>query len=57
LDEGLQSERWDTSRIDLVCDITAIPATNACFDAILCSEVLEDVPEPTYALDEFTPFA
>ena len=29
LDEGLQSERWDTSRIDLVCDITAIPATDA----------------------------
>lgn len=50
---GLHSDGWDTSRIDLISDITAIPAPDGSFDVILCSEVLEHVPEPTHALDEF----
>jgi ubiquinone/menaquinone biosynthesis C-methylase UbiE len=53
LKEGLQTGTWDNSKIDLVSDITKIPAPDASFDAILCSEVLEHVPEPTHALTEF----
>jgi ubiquinone/menaquinone biosynthesis C-methylase UbiE len=45
---------WNTSLIDLISDITEIPVPDASFDDVLCSEVLEHVPEPTHALDEFT---
>jgi SAM-dependent methyltransferase len=53
---GLQTETWDhqTNVPDLVCDITAIPEANGSFDAILCTEVLEHVPNPVEALCEFS---
>jgi SAM-dependent methyltransferase len=51
-DEGLQPGAWDTSRVDLVCDITEIPVPDRSFDAVLCTEVLEHVPRPHEALEE-----
>lgn len=51
--QGLQTGIWDTSKIDLVCDIVNIPEPNASFDVILCSEVFEHLPDALKALDEF----
>lgn len=38
--------------IDYISDITAIPVSDAFFDVVLCTEVLEHVPNPDAALRE-----
>lgn len=50
--KGLQRSTWDTSQIDIVCDIEDIPEESESFDVILCSEVLEHLPNPVSALNE-----
>jgi len=40
-------------RIDYVCDAASIPVDAGSFDAILCAEVLEHVPEPIKVVREF----
>lgn len=38
--------------IDYVCDATAIPVADGSFDAVLCTEMLEHVPEPVRVVRE-----
>lgn len=51
---GLQTESWDQSKLDVISDITSIPEPDASFDAIMCIEVFEHIPEPVKAVEEFS---
>jgi glycosyltransferase involved in cell wall biosynthesis/SAM-dependent methyltransferase len=48
-----QSLHGDASDFDVLASAEAIPIANASLDAILCTQVLEHLPEPADALAEF----
>jgi len=50
---GLQCGTWKTSGYDLMCDILDIPDSCAS-DVVLCTEVLEHVPDPVRALERMS---
>ena len=52
--EGLHTKTWDNSKLDIISDIINIPVQSKSFDAIMCIEVFEHLPEPAKAVREFS---
>lgn len=52
--EGLQRQKFDNSKLDIKSDIASIPVDDKSFDAIMCIEVFEHIPEPINAIKEFS---
>lgn len=52
--KGIQKNRFSYGSLDIVCDITSIPEPDTSFDAIMCIEVFEHLPNPPLALKEFS---
>lgn len=51
--EGLQTNGWDNTKLDIVSDITNIPVGDSSFDVVMCTEVFEHLKNPILALKEF----
>jgi len=52
-DRGLQ-RHMERPALDITSDIASIPEPDGSFDAILCTEVFEHIPDPIAALREFS---
>ena len=51
---GMQFSEWDATNVDIRCDIASIPEPDDSFDAIMCVEVFEHLPDPIVAIAEFS---
>jgi SAM-dependent methyltransferase len=53
-DQGPFTDRdwWKYGQLDYISDATAIPVADASYDVVLCTEVLEHVPEPIKVVHE-----
>jgi SAM-dependent methyltransferase len=40
-------------RVTYICDLAKIPTQSGCYDGIICTQVLEHIPEPKLVLEEF----
>lgn len=54
LDSGLQMEKWDYGKLDIVSDVTSIPVDDESFDVVMCTEVFEHIVNPIQAVAEFS---
>lgn len=51
--KGLQTGTWSFDQIDIRCDLLDIPEDRK-FDSVLCTEVLEHVPDPIRAIEKMS---
>lgn len=50
--KGLQTGVWNSSKVDIISDITKMPIRKSTFNNALCTAVLEHVPYPDLAVKE-----
>ena len=50
---GTWEKKWDSKKCDIICDIKNMPLKNDSIDLIVNLEVLEHLPEPVKAFEEF----
>lgn len=54
IDLAVGDGTWDYSNLDAISNLTQLPFDDNTFDAALCTQVLEHVPEPQQVINELT---